>query len=122
MAIKTYKILFINGNEITVKSHHSKCKHLPNVNKDIIEYYDEDGMAIATFQMDKIVGDILIDIEYDDEEKETKEIKNKDKRVKVVGFQLPEEDNNEKVKEKSKKSKPKSSTKLDGQQKKSKKR
>lgn len=113
MIIKTYKIIFVNGNEVTVKAHHSSCKHLPNVNKDILEYYDEDNMLVATFLMDKVIGDMLLKIQEDDEEKETKEVTSKNKRVKVVGFQLPEEETSEKVKEKSKKSK---------QQKKSKKR
>lgn len=120
--IRTYKIYFTNGNDITIKAHHSNCKHLSNVNRDIINYCDENDVIIATFQMDKIIGDVLVKIQEDDEEKETKEVTSKNKRLKIVGFQLPEEDNNEEVKEKSKKSKPKSSTKLDGQQKKSKKR
>ena len=120
--IRTYKIFFTNGSDITISAHHSKCQHISNVNRDIVNYCDENDAIIATFQMDKIIGDVLVKIQEDDEEKETKEVINKNKRVKVVGFQLPEEDNNEEVKEKSKKSKPKSSTKLDGQQKKSKKR
>jgi len=119
---KIFKVIFVNGNEVTVHAHHSSCKHLPNVNKDIIEYYDEDNILVATFQMDKVIGDMLLKIQENDEEKELKEINGKNKRVKIVGFQLPEEEINEKDKEKSKKSKPKSSTKLDGQQKKSKKR
>lgn len=97
--MKTYKIYFVSGKEITVGASYVQYLHEANINKDMLIFYDDKDQVIGAFDLDKVLGDMVMISNDKDEQKESK----------LIGFQAPEtpEEKEPEVKEKPKKKAPK---------------
>lgn len=101
--MKTYKIYFVSGKEITVGASYAQYSHEANINKDMLIFYNDKDEVIGAFDLDKVLGDmIMMNPNDEDEQKESK----------PIGFQAPEtpEEKEPEVKEKPKKKAPKKKT------------
>lgn len=97
--MKTYKIYFASGKEITVGASYIQYLHEANINKNMLVFYNDKDEVIGAFDLDKVLGDMVMNPNDEDEQKESK----------PIGFQAPEtpEEKEPEVKEKPKKKAPK---------------
>lgn len=97
--MKTYKIYFVSGKEITISAGYVQYSHEANINKDMLIIYNDKDQVIGAFDLDKVLGDMIMDPNDENEQKESK----------PIGFQAPEipEEKEPEVKEKPKKKAPK---------------
>ena len=100
--MKTYKIYFVSGKEITVGASYVQYSHEANINMNMLVFYNDEDQVIGAFDLDKVVGDVVMNSNDEEERKESKQI----------GFQAPEtpEEKEPEVKEKPKKKAPKKRT------------
>ena len=80
---KTYKIFFVTGKEVIIEAAYAKYIHQDNINKNMLVYYDTDGVVLGTFSFEQILGDMIIGINDNKEEQQETE---------AIGFQLPKEE------------------------------
>ena len=80
--MKIYKLYFENGKVLLLKADHVKYSHNENLNINMYILYDSNNDVIGAFDMSKMLGDIIM--QYNDEE-------NTEKEIKCIGFQAPEE-------------------------------
>lgn len=100
--MKTYKIYFVSGKEITVGASYVQYLHEANINKNMLVFYNDKDEVIGAFDLDKVLGDMVMNPNDEEEQKESK----------LIGFQAPEtqEEKEPEVKEKPKKKAPKKKT------------
>ena len=100
--MKTYKIYFVSGKEITVGAGYVQYLHEANINKDMLVFYNDKDQVIGAFDLDKVLGDMIMNSNDEEEQKEDK----------LIGFQVPEasEESKPETKEKPKKKAPKKKT------------
>ena len=97
--MKTYKIYFVSGKEITVGASYVQYLHESNINKDMLVFYNDKDQVIGAFDLDKVLGDMIMNPNDEEEQKESQ----------PIGFQAPEtpEEPKPEIKEKPKKKTPK---------------
>lgn len=97
--MKTYKIYFVSGKEITVGAGYVQYLHEANINKNMLVFYNDKDEVIGAFDLDKVLGDMVMNPNDENEQKEST----------PIGFQAPEtqEEKEPEVKEKPKKKAPK---------------
>ena len=97
--MKTYKIYFASGKEITVGASYVQYLHEANINKDMLVFYNDKDQVLGAFDLDKVLGDMIMNSNDEEEQKESK----------PIGFQAPEipEESKPEIKEKPKKKTPK---------------
>lgn len=100
--MKTYKIYFVSGKEITVGASYVQYLHEANINKNMLVFYNDKDEVIGAFDLDKVLGDMVMNPNDEEEQKEDK----------LIGFQASEtpEEKEPEVKEKPKKKVPKKRT------------
>ena len=100
--MKTYKIYFVSGKEITVGASYVQYIHQANIDKNMLVFYNDKDEVIGAFDLDKVLGDMIMNLSDEEEQKETN----------AIGFQAPEtpEEKEPEVKEKPKKKAPKKKT------------
>lgn len=97
--MKTYKIYFVSGKEITVGASYIQYSYEANINKNMLAFYNDKDEVIGAFDLDKVLGNMIMNPNVEEEQKESK----------LIGFQAPEtpEEKEPEIKEKPKKKAPK---------------
>ena len=83
--MKRYKLYFENGKILVFEAEHVTYSHDESLNINMYILYDSNNNVIGAFDMSKMLGDVLIG--YNDEEN----TENTEKEIKCIGFQAPEE-------------------------------
>jgi len=81
--MKRYKLYFENSKILLLEADHVTYSHDENLNTNMYILYDSNNNVIGAFDMDKMLGDVIVWSDTEDN------IENKVK--KCIGFQAPEE-------------------------------